>query len=71
MIEQEYMDYKGGNPVSAPGVGGNSPWTKKLIETHTLEWPSGLVCQANCKKKNGKKNKEVYQGISCSILRPP
>ncbi len=25
------MDCKGGNPVSAPGVGGNGPW-KKIVD---------------------------------------
>ena len=34
------MDCKGGNPVSALGVGA----------AHTLKWPLGLVCLATCIK---------------------
>ena len=44
------MDCKGGNPVSAPGVGGNG-LRKKIIVAHTLKWPSGLVCLVTCFKK--------------------
>ena len=48
---------KGGNPVSAPGVGGNCPWKTSWIVAHTLKGPSGLVCLANCIHKF-KKNKK-------------
>ncbi len=44
-------DCEGGNPVSAPGVGGNMPLlTVNLVDSQnqlsvalTLKWPSGLV----------------------------
>ena len=45
-------DCKGGNPVSAPGIGGNSPWENSWFVAHTLKWPSGLVCLATCIKIN-------------------
>ena len=45
------MDCKGGNPVSALGVGGNCLWNKFIV-AHTMKWPSGLVCLATCIKKN-------------------
>ena len=44
------MDCKGGNPVSALGVGGNGLWNKTIV-AHTLKWPSGLVCLATCIKR--------------------
>ena len=46
-----HMDCKRGNPVSALGVAGNSPWKNRWFLAHTLKWPSGLVCLATCKKK--------------------
>ena len=51
---------KGGNPVSALGVGGNGLWKK--IVAHTLNWPSGLVCQATCIKKY-LKNREALSNL--------
>ena len=39
------MDCRGGNPVTALGVGGNGPW-KKMVVTHNLKWPSSLVSLA-------------------------
>ena len=44
-----HMDCKGGNPVSAPGAGGNGLWKK--IVANTLKWPSGLVSLKTCQKK--------------------
>ncbi len=44
------MDYKGGNPVSAPGVGGNMPLVdspNQLSVALTLKLPSGLVKLGN------------------------
>ena len=56
-----HMDCKGGNPVSALGVGGNGLW-KEIIVAHTLKWPSGLVCHATCINKS-KINKNAVRCV--------
>ncbi len=58
-------DLEGGNPVSAPGVGGNVPiWADSLsqlsVHVHvalTLMWPSGLVILSDISFKEKAKEK--------------
>ena len=57
-----HMDCKRGNPVSAPGVGGNGLWNKKIV-AHTLKRPSGLVCLATCIKNKYIKNCLHFSGL--------
>ncbi len=53
-------DCEGGNPVSAPGVGGNVPLVNspnQLSVALTLKWPSSLVSWAiSYLKKKTQKN---------------
>ena len=57
---------KGGNPVSALGVGGNDLWNK-IIVALTSKRPSGLVCLATCIKKKTKSNIHRSQGTENHI----
>ena len=59
-----HMDCKGGNPVSAPGVGGNGSWQKYIVAL-TLKRPSGFVCLALAYKFILKNKDKLYLDDFC------
>ena len=54
------MECKGGYPV--PALWWQRP-LEQIVVAHTLKWPSGLVCLANCMKKAAAKSRDSYAAL--------